>query len=131
MTASVIARPVASSENARRTMQANRRVSHRELELRAAVRRTGARGYRVQSRLPGHPDLAFPGARLAVFVHGCFWHRCQTCAPPVPTANRAFWNEKFERNIERDERAIAALVSLGWESIVVWEHEIRGDVDAA
>ena len=130
MTAGVVARPAASSENARRTMQANRRVSRRELELRAAVRRAGLRGYRVASKLPGRPDLAFPGVRLAVFVHGCFWHRCPSCALAVPKANREFWTEKFRRNVERDDRAVAELAALGWDSMVVWEHDIRGDVDA-
>lgn len=131
MSVAIATRPVASSENARRTMQANRRVSRRELELRAAVRRCGSRGYRVGSTLPGRPDLVFPGVRLAVFVHGCFWHRCPSCALPMPKANRTFWIEKFARNAERDDRAVSELAALGWDSMVVWEHEIRMDVDAS
>ena len=116
-------RPLPSSENARRTMQANRRVSGRELEMRAAVWRTGARGYRVHSKLPGRPDLAFPGVRLAVFVHGCFWHRCPSCSLPTPKANREFWEAKFAENLARDDRVVAELRVLGWDWIVIWEHE--------
>ena len=112
-------------------MQANRRVSGRELEMRAAVWRTGARGYRVHSKLPGRPDLAFPGVRLAVFVHGCFWHRCPSCSLPTPKANREFWEAKFAENLARDDRVVAELRVLGWDSIVIWEHEIRRDADAA
>lgn len=111
-------------------MQANRRVSGRELELRAAVRRAGGTGYRVTARLPGHPDLAFPGVRLAVFMHGCFWHRCPECELPVPAANRVFWMAKFAANAERDRRVIDELAARGWTSRVVWEHELRLDPDA-
>lgn len=113
------------------TMRANRRVSRRELELRGAVYRLGVRGYRVNSRLPGRPDLAFPGVRLAVFLHGCFWHRCTTCDLRVPMANRDFWKEKFAENVARDDRVLAELNQLGWDSLVIWEHEVRHDPQAA
>jgi DNA mismatch endonuclease (patch repair protein) len=124
-------RPRPSTENARRTMQANRRVSRRELELRAAVRRSGTGGYRVNAKLPGRPDMVFPGVRLAVFFHGCFWHRCPTCDLPSPRANRDFWAAKFAENAARDDRVIAELASLGWEALVIWEHEVRSDAEAA
>jgi DNA mismatch endonuclease (patch repair protein) len=112
-------------------MQANRRTSRRELELRSAVRRTGAGGYRVHSKLPGRPDLAFPGVRLAVFLHGCFWHRCPSCDLPVPKANREFWEAKFAQNVARDVRVVAELRALGWDSMVIWEHEVRRGADGA
>ena len=69
----------------------------------------------------------FPGLKLAIFIHGCFWHRCPTCNLAVPTANHAFWEEKFAGNAERDARSQAALAALGFETLVVWEHEIRPD----
>jgi DNA mismatch endonuclease (patch repair protein) len=123
--------PLPSSYNAMRTMQANSRVSATEVQLRRAVWKAGARGYRVRNRLPGRPDFAFHGARLAVFVHGCFWHRCATCQLPEPRSNGAFWRAKFERNLERDERAVERLRAEGWTVHVVWEHEIRADVEIA
>lgn len=123
-------RPVASSINARNTMRANRRVSGAELRLRSALRASGLRGYRVTSKLPGRPDIAIPKVRLAVFVHGCFWHRCPTCDLPAPRANAAFWAQKFAENIKRDRSVAARLVEAGWNPMVVWEHEIREDVEA-
>src|SRR5688572_563119 len=105
--------PPPSSENARLTMEANRRVSRREVLFRKALWNAGARGYRIEPRLPGRPDLAFPKLRLAVFVHGCYWHRCKTCRLPMPKANAEFWQAKLDENQRRDDRASAALRGLG------------------
>ena len=120
--------PAASSENARRTMQANRRVSGVEMRYRVGLRRAGLVGYRVSMRLPGRPDVVFTRARVAVFVHGCFWHRCPTCNLPRPKAHSEFWDAKFAENLLRDTNAEAALVADGWLTIVVWEHEIETDL---
>lgn len=122
-------RPPPSSENARQTMRANRRVSATEVRLRRAIWGAGGRGYRVNARLPGHPDLVFPGARLAIFLHGCFWHRCPTCSLSLPVANREFWRAKFETNVARDAVVEAGLRNAGWEPVVVWEHDVRAHVD--
>lgn len=108
-------------------MQANRAVSAREVAFRRALWRQGIRGYRVHVRLPGRPDLAFPRLRLAVFVHGCFWHGCTTCRLPRPKANADFWAEKLRENLRRDASAVGALQAEGWTSLIVWEHEIRPD----
>ena len=108
-------------------MQANRAVSARELAFRHALWRSGVRGYRVDSRLPGRPDLTFPRLKLAVFVHGCFWHACPTCTLPAPRANAAFWHEKFIEHRRRDKAAEEALRQLGWTPVIIWEHEIRPD----
>jgi DNA mismatch endonuclease (patch repair protein) len=120
-------RPAPSSENARQTMRANRRVSRREVAFRRALWEAGARGYRLDSRLPGRPDLVFPRLHLAVFVHGCFWHRCLICNPATPKANADFWADKFADNVRRDQRTQAALTDAGWTCLVIWEHEIRPD----
>jgi DNA mismatch endonuclease (patch repair protein) len=66
---------------------------------------------------------------VAVFVHGCYWHRCPTCQLPYPKANADFWRDKFERNLDRDKVAEAALVATGWKVVVVWEHDVRADVE--
>lgn len=120
-------KPVASSTNARNTMRANRSVSSREVVFRRALWRAGARGYRLQTRLPGRPDLVFPRLRLAIFVNGCFWHRCPACHLPAPRSNGDFWRTKLDANVARDKLAIEALTSLRWSTLVVWEHEIRPD----
>ena len=124
--------PPPSSVNARNTMRATRSVSRLEQRFRRDLSAEGVRGYRVtMSALPGRPDLAFPGQRLAVFVHGCFWHSCPSCDLPRPRANAAFWAEKLRSNVERDARVRDALGDRGWQVLVVWEHEVRDDPDGA
>jgi DNA mismatch endonuclease (patch repair protein) len=108
-------------------MQANGRVSAREVAFRRALWKNGARGYRVQSRMAGRPDLAFPALKVAVFVHGCFWHGCRACALPAPKANAEFWRAKLEANRERDRAVDLLLHTNGWKTVTVWEHEIRPD----
>lgn len=122
--------PPASSENARNTMLANRRVSGLERRLRSALWAAGARGYRVQQRLVGKPDLVFPVERIAVLVHGCFWHGCSVCQLPRPKANAEFWAAKLSGNLARDRRVEDQLRDQGWVVVVVWEHELRADIRA-
>jgi len=64
----------------------------------------------------------FPSARIAVFVDGCFWHRCPDHYV-APKNNAEFWETKIAKNVERDRRQDAELAELGWESIRIWEHE--------
>lgn len=95
-----------------------------ELNVRRLAHGLGYR-YRLHRRdLPGSPDLVFPGRRKALFVHGCFWHRHQGCRKTTMPKTRAkFWQRKFDDNVRRDERVIAALRDLGWDVLVVWECE--------
>ena len=123
-----MSRPAPSSENARRTMEANRSTSRREIAFRKALWAAGGRGYRLRSNLPGRPDLVYPALRIAVFVHGCFWHRCPTCDLPMPRANADFWLDKLESNRLRDRRSEQLLSDSGWRVVIVWEHEIRPSV---
>jgi DNA mismatch endonuclease (patch repair protein) len=99
-----------------------------EQRLREALWAAGCR-YRKQARLPGRPDLAFPGACLAVFVDGCYWHGCPRHYSS-PTTNRAFWIEKLRANDERDQRKDAELAALGWRVLHVWECEIKTEIEA-
>jgi len=78
---------------------------------------------------PGRPDIAFPRKRLAVFVNGCYWHRCPHCDLPLPKTNKVFWKRKFELNVERDVRKREELRIIGWSVITIWECEIKKDVD--
>lgn len=119
-------KPPASSENARKTMQANRGKNTKpELELRRLLRENGYPGYRLHWRkAPGHPDVAYPGRKIAIFVHGCFWHRCPTCKPRLPKANAEFWALKLSANVDRDRRAEADLIAQGWTVVTVWECEL-------
>ncbi len=109
-------------------MRANRSDNALEREFRAALRDAGLRGYRLWvPDLPGRPDVAWVGRRVAVFVNGCYWHRCPGCDPPTPRTRRAFWEGKFRRNVERDAARIRELEAAGWTVVVVWEHDVRPD----
>jgi DNA mismatch endonuclease (patch repair protein) len=109
-------------------MRANGRVSGAEVRFRRALWAEGARGFTRGERLPGRPDVVFPAVRMAVFVHGCYWHRCPACDLRDPKANADFWRSKFDANLRRDAGAVASLVALGWDVQIVWEHEIRAEV---
>lgn len=98
-----------------------------ELLVRRLLRRVGYGGYRLHWKVPGRPDIAYPGRRVAIFVNGCYWHRCPQCDPPLPKAHRDFWEEKFARNIQRDARKTRDLEDLGWRVITVWECQLRDD----
>jgi DNA mismatch endonuclease, patch repair protein len=125
--------PVPSSAAASRIMSANRPANTSpELALRRALSAADIRGYRLHRRVGTvRPDIVFGPAKLAVFVHGCFWHHCPKCDLPTPRSNSAFWREKFARNAARDAQKLADLRALGWRAIVVWEHEVRDSLDAA
>ena len=97
-----------------------------ELAVRRLAHRMGFRFRLHRKDLPGKPDLTFPRLRKVIFVHGCFWHG-HDCArgARIPVQNREYWTRKVARNMERDSKTRAALRSLGWKSLVVWECEIK------
>ncbi len=84
--------------------------------------------YRLHpAKVPGRPDVALIGRKLAIFVHGCFWHQhsdpgCRL--RKYPHSNLGYWAPKLRRNIERDAEHIASLMEVGWKTLVVWECEI-------
>lgn len=93
-----------------------------ELALRKHLHSAGLR-YRVHVRdLPGRPDIALTRARIAVFVDGCFWHRCPEHGS-APKNNRGWWDEKLSSNQARDRRNDADLEAMGWLPIRFWEHD--------
>lgn len=112
-------------------MRANKaRNTKPEVALRKALVTAGVRGYRLHwNKVPGRPDIAFPGLKLAVFVYGCYWHRCEKCELPLPKSNTDFWIRKFDRNKERDHRKRVELKKEGWEVVEVWECEIKDSLD--
>jgi DNA mismatch endonuclease, patch repair protein len=95
-----------------------------ELLVRSAAHRLGYRFRLHVRKLPGSPDLVFPRRQIALFVHGCFWHRHQGCPHCyVPKSNIQFWREKFKKNVLRDERVRTGLEKMGWRVAVIWECE--------
>lgn len=95
-----------------------------ELTVRKLAHSLGYR-FRLHRRdLPGSPDLVFPGRKLVLFVHGCFWHRHEGCRfAYTPKSNVEFWQTKFKNNVARDERAERELERLGWRVATLWECE--------
>ena len=99
-----------------------------ELRLRRRLWGDGLR-YRVNYRTPaGRSDLAFPGARVAVYVDGCFWHGCPDHYVR-PRSSGEFWSRKLRQNVTRDRRQTIALEESGWTVCRFWEHEIHQDLD--
>jgi DNA mismatch endonuclease (patch repair protein) len=85
------------------------------------------RVYRVNdSSLPGQPDISLQRQKIAIFVHGCFWHQhhCKRGAR-VPKSNKDYWLPKLHRNVTRDKRVRRELHKLGWRSLVIWECQLR------
>lgn len=97
-----------------------------ELAVRHALFRAGLRYRLSYPGLPYRPDLVFPGARVAVFVHGCFWHGHDCPLFKWPVSNHVFWSTKIQRNRARDVRAVESLAAAGWRCLTVWECALRG-----
>jgi DNA mismatch endonuclease (patch repair protein) len=97
-----------------------------ELAVRKALTALGARSRLHRKDLPGKPDIVLPGRRLALFVHGCFWHG-HDCArgARVPKQNRDYWVGKVERNRARDAASREALAALGWRVETIWECDLK------
>ena len=116
-----------------RLMKANKSKGTKpELLFRKALWQAGGRGYRLHPKdVPGRPDVSFPGRKLAIFVHGCFWHQCPHCEgkKAYPRVNQDFWRNKFAENAARDARVQGQLHERGWRFIVLWECEIHRDAD--
>ncbi|WP_312439688.1 DNA mismatch endonuclease Vsr [Janthinobacterium sp.] len=97
-----------------------------EMTVRRYLHAQGFR-YRLHARdLPGSPDLLLPKYRVAIFVHGCFWHRHTGCRYATqPASNIERWKTKFQSNVERDVKNLAALQEKGWRVLVIWECELK------
>jgi DNA mismatch endonuclease (patch repair protein) len=96
-----------------------------EVLVRSALHRAGFR-FRLHNRsLPSRPDIVLAKHRAVVFVHGCFWHRHGCGLASEPSTRKAFWRDKFARNVARDKRTAAALRRAGWRVFTVWECSLR------
>jgi DNA mismatch endonuclease (patch repair protein) len=123
-------------ERSERMSRVKGRDTGPELRVRRAVHAMGYR-YRLHvGRLPGKPDLVLARHRLAIFVHGCFWHRhadpsCRLAR--LPKSRLEFWLPKLEANRERDTKQERTLRELGWRVAIIWECETRNaaKLDAA
>ena len=95
-----------------------------ELRARKTAHAMGLRFRLHRTDLPGKPDLVFPSRRVALFVHGCFWHQHAGCRrASSPKSRTEYWDAKLRRNVERDARLVPMLEALGWRVAVIWECE--------
>lgn len=119
--------PKASSPEARAVMQGNRSKGTRLEQLfLSELKAAKVSGFRKNyKRLPGSPDLAFIKERVALFLNGCFWHRCPYCRPHFPSINQEYWAAKFQRNRLRDNVVRKKLNVLGWKPITIWECSLK------
>ncbi len=118
--------PAATDYGTHRSMQGNKgKDTKPELLVRERLREAGLTGYRLQWKVPGRPDVAWPGRKVAVFINGCFWHRCPRCNPSTPKKNTEYWDAKFARNVERDRENLEALRAEGWTVHVLWECQLK------
>jgi DNA mismatch endonuclease (patch repair protein) len=99
-----------------------------EKRVRSLLHRLGFRFSLRRNDLPGRPDIVLPGRNVAVFVHGCFWHRHRGCSNSVlPKTRPEFWLAKLDGNVARDTRNAAALKDLGWKVLTIWECEVGNE----
>jgi len=99
-----------------------------EIELRKHIWKNGIKNYRVKNKIQGKPDLYFPKLRIAVFVDGCFWHKCPKCFR-WPKTNKEFWQKKIKANIKRDKELNKKLKNQKISVIRFWEHDLRKNLD--
>lgn|SRR5690554_966683 len=107
-----------------------RRIRSKDTAPEMIVRRLAHRlGYRYRLHckdIPGKPDVVFPGRRKVILIHGCFWHQHPGCREGrPPKSNAAYWLPKLERNIKRDKATLEQLEAAEWDTLVLWECEIK------
>ena len=97
-----------------------------EVEVRKYLFSKGYRFRKNDKRYPGKPDIVLPKYHVAIFVHGCFWHRHEGCKDATtPKTRTDFWLEKFDKNVKNDQIKQEKLRELGWKVIVIWECELK------
>lgn len=115
----------------RRRSENMRRIKSKGTEPEVAVRKAlwtlGYRGYRLSCPgIPGKPDIIFKRKKLAIFVHGCFWHshNCRE-GKRKPKSNQGYWLPKLESNRTRDIRVKSLLRRTGWKVLTIWECQTK------
>ena len=123
--------PPPSSEAVARVMRGNvSRNTRPERAVRGALVALGVSDFKVNYDVHGHEvDIAFPKTRVALFVHGCFWHGCPICRIPVPRSHSRYWETKIRGNRIRDRTTTNTLRRSGWSVEVIWEHEFTEGVE--
>ena len=96
--------------------------------FRNYIRSKGIRGYRIgRKNVTGKADLYFGKTKVAVFIDGCFWHKCPVCLS-IPSSNYKFWDEKLNKNVARDSKVNDTLEAMGVTVLRFWGHDVKKDV---
>ena len=97
-----------------------------EIIVRKLLHSMGYRFRLHRKDLPGSPDIVLPKYKTVIFVHGCFWHRHENCKyASTPKTRKEFWENKFKVNLKRDAEVQEKIKNIGWQSVVIWECEIK------
>jgi DNA mismatch endonuclease (patch repair protein) len=80
--------------------------------------------HRMHPKMEGSPDIIIPGKKIAIFLHGCFWHKCPKHYIE-PKSKRKYWIPKIEKNVLKDKENIKLLRRQGWKVVVIWEHDVN------
>jgi DNA mismatch endonuclease (patch repair protein) len=103
-----------------------------EESIRRELRRRGIKFRGNVSGLPGRPDILLLSEHIALFIHGCFWHRHRRCRlATTPSSNAKFWSAKFLANKRRDDRNMRALRKRGLRPMVVWQCRVQRSASSA
>src|SRR6266567_6841005 len=123
----IITKP--SAQKSRMMSRVRTKGTSPELALRSELHSAGIRFRLHRKDLPGKPDIVLPKYKYVIFVHGCFWHHHEGCIKSkMPKTNIEFWQNKIAANVMRDKSNQDDLVKLGWQTLVVWECDIKKDV---
>ena len=99
-----------------------------EIAVRKLLHSMGFRFRLHRKDLPGSPDIVLPKYKTVIFVHGCFWHRHENCKyASIPKTRKEFWESKFKANVKRDKEIQEKIKNIDWQSVVVWECEIKNE----
>ncbi len=102
-----------------------------EIAVRSLLHGMGYR-FRLQRKdLPGKPDIVLPKYKMAIFVHGCFWHAHGCKDSGIPKTNTEFWQKKLADNVQRDARKQQELQDSGWHVLVIWECQLKHPLELA
>ncbi|MDA2935921.1 very short patch repair endonuclease [Patescibacteria group bacterium AH-259-L05] len=80
--------------------------------------------HKMHPKIEGSPDAILLEYKKAVFIHGCFWHKCRLCYKE-PKTRKEYWLPKIEKNVRRDRKNERALRKDGWRIVKIWEHELK------
>lgn len=119
--------PKASSPSVSKVMKGNTgKDTKMEVRVRKALWHKGYRYRKNHRKLLGTPDISFPKSKIVIFLDSCFWHGCPLHFK-LPKKNREFWEQKIQRNMERDSEVNYHYDEEGWIILRFWEHEINSD----